>query len=229
MTQKKISELNAASTLAGTEVLPVVQSSATVKATVAQVLANLNASNLTSGTVPLARLSGITNTEISASAVIAWTKISKAGSALSDIADFPSQTSNADKALVTNGTTPAWGYPEGVFVIACSDETTNLTTGNAKVTFRAPFAFTVHKIPRASLSTASSSGNPTCDINVGGSSILGANKLSIDANEKTSTTAATATTVATSSVSDDAEITIDIDTAGTGAKGLKVYLYYRRT
>jgi hypothetical protein len=218
MTQKKISELNAASTLAGTEVLPVVQSSATVKATVAQVLANLNATNLTSGTVPLARLSGITNTEISNSAAIALSKIA-----------LPTQSGNADKALVTDGTTPAWGYPEGVFVIACSDETTNLTTGNDKVTFRAPFAFTVHKIPRASLSTASSSGLPTCDINVGGSSILGANKLSIDANEKTSTTAATATTVATSSVSDDAEITIDIDTAGTGAKGLKVYLYYRRT
>jgi predicted aconitase len=60
MTNKKISELNAASTLAGTEVLPVVQSSATVKATVNQVLANLSATNLTSGTVPLARLSGIT-------------------------------------------------------------------------------------------------------------------------------------------------------------------------
>lgn len=218
MTQKKISELNAASTLAGTEVLPVVQSAATVKATVAQVLANLNASNLTSGTVPLARLSGITNTEISNSAAIALSKIA-----------LPTQSGNADKALVTNGTTPAWGYPEGCFVIACSDETTNITTGTAKVTFRAPFAFTVHKIPRASLSTASTSGNPTCDINVGGTSILGANKLSIDANERTSTMAATATTVATSSVSDDAEITIDIDTAGTGAKGLKVYLYYRRT
>jgi hypothetical protein len=218
VTQKKISELNAASTLAGTEVLPVVQSAATVKATVNQVLANLSATNLTSGTVPLARLSGITNTEISNSAAIALSKIA-----------LPTQSGNAGKALVTDGTTPSWGYPEGVFVVACSDETTDLTTGNAKVTFRAPFAFTVHKIPRASLSTISTSGNPTCDINVGGSSILGANKLSIDANEKTSTTAATATTVATSSVSDDAEITIDIDTAGTGAKGLKVYLYYRRT
>lgn len=49
-------------------------------------LTNLNASNLTSGTVPLARLSGITNTEISASAAIAWTKISKTGSSLADFA-----------------------------------------------------------------------------------------------------------------------------------------------
>ena len=219
MTQKKISELNAATTLAGTEVLPVVQSSATVKATVAQVLANLSATNLTSGTVPLARLSGITNTEISASAAIALSKIA-----------LPTQSGNADKALVTDGTTPAWGYTEGCFVIACSDETTNLTTGDAKVTFRAPFAFTIHKIPRASLSTASSSGLPEVDIRNGANSIF-STKLTIDANETISTTAATAAVLNTShtAVSDAAEIKIDIDTAGTGAKGLKVYLYYRRT
>jgi hypothetical protein len=230
VTQKKISELNAATTLAGTEVLPVVQSAATVKATVNQVLANLNASNLTSGTVPLARLSGITDTEISASAAIAWSKIDKTGSSVDDIADFPAQTSNADKALVTDGTDVSWGYPEGVFAIACSDETTDITTGDAKVTFRAPFAFTIHKIPRASLSTASSSGLPEVDIRNGADSIF-STKLTIDANETTSTTATTAAVLDTdhTAVSDDAEIKIDIDTAGTGAKGLKVYLYYRRT
>lgn len=38
-----------------------------------------SATNLTTGTVPLARLSGITNTEISASAGIAWSKISTVG------------------------------------------------------------------------------------------------------------------------------------------------------
>jgi len=230
MTQKKISELNAAGTLAGTEVLPVVQSAATVKATVAQVLANLNASNLTSGTVPLARLSGITNTEISASAAIAWTKISKTGSALSDIADFPSQTSNANKVLKTDGSAVSWGYPEECFTIAVSDETTDITTGTAKVTFRAPFAFTIPRIPRASLSTASTSGLPEVNIKVAGTTIF-STKLTIDANEKTSTTAATAAVLTTTptSVSDDAEITIDIDTAGTGAKGLKVYLFYVRS
>jgi hypothetical protein len=211
-------------------VLPVVQSAATVKATINQVLANLNASNLTSGTVPLARLSGITNTEISNSADIAWSKIDKTGSSVDDIADFPAQTSNADKALVTDGTDVSWGYPEGVFAIACSDETTDITTGDAKVTFRAPFAFTIHKIPRASLSTASSSGLPEVDIRNGADSIF-STKLTIDANETTSTTATTAAVLDTdhTSVSDDAEIKIDIDTAGTGAKGLKVYLYYRRT
>jgi hypothetical protein len=87
---------------------------------------------------------------------------------------------------------------------------------------------TITSIPRASLSTASSSGAVTCDINIGGTSILGANKLSIDANETTSTTATTPTTLANNptNVSDDAEFSVDIDGAGTGATGLKVTIYY---
>ena len=116
-----------------------------------------------------------------------------------------------------------WASDPVVLAVAVSDETTNITTGTAKVTFRMPFAMTVTAV-RASLSTASTSGNPTFDFNEGGTSILGANKLSIDANEKTSTTAATATTISDSALADDAEITIDIDTAGTGAKGAKVYI-----
>ena len=117
------------------------------------------------------------------------------------------------------------GSPE-VIGIAVSDEETALTTGTAKVTFRMPFAMTVTAV-RASLTTASTSGTPTFDINEGGTSILGT-KLSIDANEKTSTTAASAATITDSALADDAEITIDIDTAGTGAKGAKVYLIGRR-
>lgn len=115
-----------------------------------------------------------------------------------------------------------WAADPVVLAVAVSDETTAITTGTAKVTFRMPFAMTVTAV-RASLATASTSGAPTFDINEGGTSILGT-KLSIDANEKTSTTAASAATITDSALADDAEITIDIDTAGTGAKGAKVYL-----
>jgi hypothetical protein len=61
------------------------------------------------------------------------------------------------------------------------------------------------------------------DINEGGATIL-STKLSIDSGEKTSATAATAAVISDSALADDAEITIDIDVAGTGAAGLKVYL-----
>lgn len=112
-------------------------------------------------------------------------------------------------------------------IIAVSDETTAITTGTAKVTFRMPYAFTLSSV-RASLTTASSSGTPTVDINESGSSIL-STKLTIDASERTSTTAATSYVLSDTSLADDAEMTIDIDVAGTGAKGLKVYLIGSRT
>jgi hypothetical protein len=49
--------------------------------------------------------------------------------------------------------------------------------------------------------------------------------LTIDNTEKTSVTAATAATITTSALTDDAEITIDIDQIGNGtATGLKITL-----
>lgn len=108
------------------------------------------------------------------------------------------------------------------FSIPVSDETTTITIGNAKFTWRAPYAFTVTSV-RASVNTVSSSGIPTVDINESGTTIL-STKLTIDANEKTSVTAATAAVISDSSIADDAEITMDIDVAGTGAKGLKVWI-----
>jgi hypothetical protein len=111
-----------------------------------------------------------------------------------------------------------------VVQIACSDETTALATGSAKVTFRMPYAMTLSSV-RASLTTAQSSGSIfTVDINESGSTIL-STKITIDNTEKTSTTAATAPVISDTALADDAEITIDIDQVGDGtAKGLKISL-----
>ena len=76
---------------------------------------------------------------------------------------------------------------------------------------------------RASLLTASTSGAVTVDINKNGSTIL-STKLTIDQDEKTSVTAATAAVLTSATAAADDEITIDIDGAGTGAKGLIVTL-----
>lgn len=104
--------------------------------------------------------------------------------------------------------------------LACSDLTTDLTAATNVGYFRVPRPMQNVSV-RASLLTASSSGVVTVDINRNGASIL-STKLTIDANEKTSVTAATAAVLTTTTLSDDDEITIDIDTAGTGAKGLIV-------
>lgn len=120
-------------------------------------------------------------------------------------------------------------HPESIIVV-CSDEATALTTGTAKVTFRMPFAMTVDQV-KASLSTAQTSGSIlTVDINEAGTSIL-STKLTIDNNEKTSVTAATAAVISDSALAADAEITIDIDQvdAATIAKGLKVTITGTRT
>jgi len=108
--------------------------------------------------------------------------------------------------------------------LAASDETTALTAGTAKVTFRMPHAMTVTAV-RASLTTAQASGSIfTVDINEGGSSIL-STKLTIDNTEKTSTTATTPAVISDTALADDAEITIDIDQIGDGtATGLKITL-----
>ena len=108
--------------------------------------------------------------------------------------------------------------------IACSDETTALTTGTAKTTFRMPAAMTLTAV-RATVTTAPAGSVLTVDINEGGSPIL-STKLTIDASEKTSTSAATAAVISDSALADDAEITIDIDGVGSGTAGagLKVWL-----
>ncbi len=112
--------------------------------------------------------------------------------------------------------------------IACSDETTALTTGTAKVTFHMPYAFTLTNV-KAGVTTAPVGSTLVVDINEAGSTIFGTNKLSIDASEKTSATAATAVSMsggAGPALAADALMTVDIDQVGssTAGAGLKVYL-----
>ena len=112
------------------------------------------------------------------------------------------------------------------FTVAVSDETTALTTGTAKLTFRMPFAMTLTAI-RGSVGTAATGGTLlTVDVNEGagaGTTIL-STKLTFDASEFTTTTAATPAVISDSALADDAQITIDIDAVGStiAGAGLKV-------
>ena len=144
---------------------------------------------------------------------------------------------NSDLTITAGGATKTFTLPSASGTIAtlddigpveiglaCSDETTSITTGVAKVTFRMPCGITLTSV-RANVNTAPVGSTIIVDINVGGTSIL-STKLSIDASEKTSTTAATPAVISNSALSDDAEITIDVDQIGstTAGKGLKVWL-----
>jgi hypothetical protein len=117
-----------------------------------------------------------------------------------------------------------------VIVIPVGDETTPLTNGTNKVRFRMPFAATLLAV-RADVNTDTPPTGSALivDVNEAGTSVLGT-KLSIDAGETTSTTAASAATITDSSLADVAEISIDIDQIGStlAGAGLKVSLFVRR-
>jgi hypothetical protein len=123
-------------------------------------------------------------------------------------------------------------YAQDWFVIAASDEATDLATGTNKVYFRMPYAGTLLAV-RASVNTAPTDAKIEVDINEdtgSGPVTLLSTKLSIDASETTSTTAAVPAVISDSALANDAEITIDIDQVGSTikGKGLKVYLKVRR-
>lgn len=108
--------------------------------------------------------------------------------------------------------------------LAVSDETTDLTPGTAKATFRMPHAMTLSEV-RASTTTAPVGSALIIDINKNGASIL-STKLSIDAGEKTSVAAAVPAVIADPALGDDDEITVDIDQVGATVPGagLKIWL-----
>jgi hypothetical protein len=112
------------------------------------------------------------------------------------------------------------GYRLEALSYALSDETTDIASATSVLTARIPYAFTVTNI-RANVNTVSSSGLITVDINIAGSTVL-STKLTIDASEFTSATAAAAHALSDTTWADDAEIVFDIDGHGTGAKGLKI-------
>jgi len=117
------------------------------------------------------------------------------------------------------------------FIIACSDETTALTTGTAKVSFRMPYAFVLTAGEggmRASCNQAPTGSTLTVDVNESGSTIL-STKLTIAIGSTTSV-GGTAPVISDVNLADNALMTIDIDQIGSSnpGTGLKVtFIGYR--
>ena len=119
--------------------------------------------------------------------------------------------------------------------IMASDMTTAITTGDGKAGFMVPASMNGMNLVRAHaalLGAQSSSGTPTVQlrrVRSGSAADMLSTKITIDANESTSHTAATAPVIDTAN--DDAAtadlIYVDVDVAGTGAKGLLVTLEFQ--
>lgn len=117
----------------------------------------------------------------------------------------------------------AWNFQ----VAACSDETTPIVAASGLITFRLP-ELLLDDTPRASLTTASSSGPVTVDIQANGVSVLTA-PIRILQGAKTSVGGGGGVLRKTQLLlPDDVEITVQCVAAGTNAAGLKVTLLGRR-
>ena len=116
-----------------------------------------------------------------------------------------------------------------VFIIACSDETSNLTAGTDKARFTMPYAGTLTAV-KADVNTAPTGSTLVVDINEAGTTLL-STKLSIDAGETSSSTAATPPVISDSALASGAVISIDIDQIGStvAGAGLKVTLFVTRS
>ena len=104
---------------------------------------------------------------------------------------------------------------------AISDETTQITSGTSKVILYAPYSFTLTNV-KASLSTSGSTQSQF-DVNINDSSVL-STKITIDANDNRSVDAGTQPVISSSTINENDKISVDIDIAGTGAAGAKIYL-----
>ena len=106
--------------------------------------------------------------------------------------------------------------------LLCSDYVSDLSAGTSVGYLRAPVGFTLTEV-RATLLSAPVGTLLTVDINKNGTTVL-STKLTVDISEKTSESAATPAVISVPTIADDDEITIDIDSVGTAAKGLVVTL-----
>lgn len=124
--------------------------------------------------------------------------------------------------------TAGGGVSQIPLYIPLSDDTTALTTGAAKYTFRMPFACTIDAV-RLNAITAPTGAAILVDVNESGSTIF-STRPSIAISAKTSV-GGTPAVLTDTTIADDAEMTVDIDQVGStiAGAGLKLILYVTPT
>jgi hypothetical protein len=113
------------------------------------------------------------------------------------------------------------------YSVALSAATGDIATGTDVYSIRMPYAATLTGV-KLSIGTAPVGSTVIVDINEAGTTIL-STKLSIDASETTSATAATAAVISDAALADDAIISFDIDQVGSSTAGVRllITLYLR--
>ncbi len=112
---------------------------------------------------------------------------------------------------------------EQVFMVACSDENTELTITQQAVSFRSPSNWVLTKPPRAILKTPSTSGLVNVMVLVNNTPISTSN-ISIPQGSYSSKN--TPISLTNTFVEDDSNVFINITQSGTASTGLKLIFYY---
>ena len=130
----------------------------------------------------------------------------------------------------------AWTAPASsteMVSIAMGDETTVLAAASTTVpvvTFSMPYAFTLTGVIVSAVTAPTGAALVTVDVHESGTTVL-STKVTIDASEKTSATAATPPVISDSSLAVNSLIQIFVDQIDTDnvAAGLKIYLLGTQT
>jgi hypothetical protein len=128
---------------------------------------------------------------------------------------------------IESGTIPSDAMVNAyIIIVKCIADSTALTTGDGKGSFVVPPELHGMRLVScgAHVFTVSTSGLPTIQLRKNASTDLLSTRITIDANETDSVVAATPAVISTgiAGVVTADEIYIDVDVAGTGAKGLEV-------
>jgi len=141
---------------------------------------------------------------------------------------------SSGQVLAVQSNLPTWIDADSIthqvaIQFACGDETTAIGATGQVLSFRMPFGMVLNAGilgVKGSLVTAGTGGALlTVDINESGVTIL-STKLTFDATETTSVSAATPVVISDVNLAADSIITVDVDTLDTGgvAAGLKITL-----
>jgi len=130
----------------------------------------------------------------------------------------------AGKFLTTQGTgaNPSYTNPTMSFIVSLTAEDGDATVADDLAQIRMPFAFELTEV-RAFCNTAPTGATLTFDIEEAGSTIL-STLITIDATEKTSTTAATPPVINDSTLANDAIISFNCDQIGSTVAGAGIKL-----
>ena len=171
---------------------------------------------------------------VAANVITTSNTASTSASGIVELATAAETTTGTDtgRAVTPDGLAGS-DFGKTVVTILVSDPNGDaITAGNGKAYWRVPSTINGYNLVdvEMAVTTASTIANPTVQIhNVTDTADMLSTSLSIDANETDSSTAATAAVINTSNddVSTADMLRIDIDAAGTGAKGLMVELTFQ--